>query len=51
MDAEYCRQRADHYSACARQMTDPGDKAALQNLAAYWDQMAKEAESKETEVK
>jgi hypothetical protein len=46
MDAEECRRQAEHYSACAKQMSDPSDKAALQDLAAYWTRMAEEAEQK-----
>jgi hypothetical protein len=29
--------------ASAKQMSDPEDRAAFQNLAAYWTRMAKEA--------
>jgi hypothetical protein len=48
MDAEECRRQAKHYSACAKQMSDPSDKAALQNLAVYWTRMAEQAERNES---
>lgn len=33
MDAEQCRRQAEHFSACASQMSDARDKAVLQNFA------------------
>jgi hypothetical protein len=50
MDAEECRRQAEHCSACAKQMSDPSDKAALQDLAACY-RMAEEAERKAKEEK
>jgi hypothetical protein len=47
--AEYCRRRADFFAACANQMTDLKDRAALQNLAAYWARMAEQAERNESD--
>jgi hypothetical protein len=51
MDADYCRRQAEHYSVCARQMTDVLDKATFFGLAAYWARMAKEAEREAKEEK
>jgi hypothetical protein len=36
------------FAACANQMTDPNDKAAFQNLAAYWMRMAEQADRNES---
>jgi hypothetical protein len=47
MDAEQARRLAEHYLACANQMTDPKDKAALLDLAAYWTRMAEQTEQNE----
>jgi hypothetical protein len=47
MEAEQCRRMAEHYLACARQMTDPGDKAALLEVATYWKRAAEQSENEE----
>jgi hypothetical protein len=51
MDAQYCRRVAEHYSVCARYMTDVIDKATFFGLAAYWARMAKKAEQEAKEEK
>ena len=50
MDAKYCRRVAEHYSVCARHMTDVVDKAAFFGLAAYWARRAKEAEREAKDI-
>jgi hypothetical protein len=50
MDAQEYRRKAEHYLACAHQMTDPGDRTALLKMAAYWKQLAERAEQNEEEV-
>jgi hypothetical protein len=42
-DTAECRRMAEHYLACASQMTDPGDKAALLEMAKYWTRLAEQA--------
>jgi hypothetical protein len=38
---------AEHYLACAKQMTDPGDRAALVEMAEYWNRLAERIEQNE----
>jgi hypothetical protein len=38
---------AEHYKACAKQMTDPDDRAALLGMAEYWKRLAEKAEQKD----
>ena len=45
---ERCRRLAEFLSACANQMTNPEDRAALQRFAAYWTRRAEEAERNES---
>jgi hypothetical protein len=35
MEAEQCRRMAEHYLACAKQMSDRADKAVLLEMAKY----------------
>ena len=51
MDAKYCTRVAEHYSVCARHMTDVLDKATYFGLAAYWARRAKETEREAKEEK
>jgi hypothetical protein len=44
MDAQEFRRKSARYLACAQQMSDPHDRAALMKLAAYWTQVAERAE-------
>jgi hypothetical protein len=44
MDAQQCRCQAEHYSACASQVSDPNDKVALRTIVAYWVRMAEQAQ-------
>jgi hypothetical protein len=48
-DAAECRRVAEHYVACAKQMTDPFDRATFLNLADYWTRVAEQLEKKEGE--
>jgi hypothetical protein len=43
VDADHCRREGEHFTVCARQMTDLNDKVTFLELAAYWTHMAKEA--------
>jgi hypothetical protein len=43
-DAAEFRRMAEHYLACARQMSDPGDKVALLEMAKYWTLLAEQSE-------
>jgi len=47
MDAEQCRRMAEHYLTCARQMSDPGDRAVLLKIAEYWQRLAGQLEEDE----
>jgi hypothetical protein len=51
MDAKYCTRVAEHYSVCARHMTDVMDKAVFFGLAAYWARRAEKAEREAKEEK
>ena len=42
MDAAECRRLAEHYFACARQMTNPKDREALLKIAEHWQRLAEE---------
>jgi hypothetical protein len=44
MNAEQYRRCAEYALAYADEMSDPKDKAAFQDMAAYWTRMAEEAE-------
>jgi hypothetical protein len=46
-DTAECRRMAEHYLACAKQMTDPGDRAALVEMAEYWNRLAERIEQNE----
>jgi hypothetical protein len=35
---------AEHYFACAKQMSAPGDRAALQEMGEHWKRLAEQAE-------
>jgi hypothetical protein len=48
-DAAECRRIAEHYVTCAKQMTDPFDRATFLNLAEYWTRLAEQLEKKEGE--
>ena len=50
-DAAECRRIAQHYVACAKQMTDPIDRATLLNMAEYWTRLAEQAEQKDRNTK
>jgi hypothetical protein len=50
MDAKYCTRVAEHYSVCARHMTNVMDKAVFFGLA-FWARRAKEAEREAREEK
>jgi len=46
------RQRlAEHYFACAKQMSAPGDRAALQEMGEHWKRLAEQAEQKDRNTK
>jgi hypothetical protein len=42
---------AEHYLTCAKQMTNPKDKAALMSVAQFWTELAEDAERKERQKK
>jgi hypothetical protein len=44
MDFEEYRRKAEHYALCARHMSDPLDKASLNNIATHWMELAKQLE-------
>ncbi len=46
-DAAECRRMAEHYLACAKQMSDPEDRAALMSMAQFWTEQAEEAQRNE----
>ena len=48
-DTAECRRMAEHYAACARQMTDPIDRAALLEMAKYWRRLTEQHEKKKDE--
>jgi hypothetical protein len=48
-DTAECRRMAEHYLACARQMSDPDDRAALLQMAEYWTKLAEYSEREERE--
>jgi hypothetical protein len=48
-DAAECRRMAEHYLACANQMSDPADRAALLEMTEYWSRLVECAEKREAE--
>jgi hypothetical protein len=48
-DTAECRRMAEHYLACAKQMSDPANRAALLEMGEYWKRLAELAEKKEAE--
>jgi hypothetical protein len=42
MDFEEYRRKAEHYALCARQMSDPLDKASLNTIAGHWMELAEQ---------
>jgi hypothetical protein len=44
-----CRRMAEHYLACAKQMSDPADRAALLEMAGYWKRLTECAEKRKGE--
>jgi hypothetical protein len=44
------RRRAQHYLVLARQMTDPGNRTTMIDLAAIWMRLADQAEQAERTV-
>jgi hypothetical protein len=46
-DAAEFRRMAEHYLACARQMSNPGDKVALLEMAEYWTNLADHYENED----
>ena len=47
-DMAECRRMAEHYLTCARQMSDPDDRAALLQMAEYWARLAGELDKQKS---
>jgi hypothetical protein len=50
-DTAECWRMAEHYAACAKQMTDPADKAALLEMEKYWRRLTEQSEKGEKSQK